>query len=84
MAITGEQALCSLWCDSNPLTFNLNPYLESCMKDLILSLYLAVLQLVILVINCFILVFNAVSWFVLTSIIVVLKVFLQLFDKENK
>lgn len=54
------------------------------MKDIILSLYLAVLQLVILVINCFILVFNAVRWFVLTSIIVVLKVFLQFFDKENK
>ena len=54
------------------------------MKDLILSLYLAVIQLVILVINCFILVFNAVSWFVLTSIIVVLKLFIHLFDKEDK
>ena len=31
MAITGEQALCGLWCDSNPLTFNLIVNLESCM-----------------------------------------------------
>ena len=84
MAITGEQALCSLWCNPHTQFSNLISHLESRMKDLILSLYLAVLQLVILVINCFILVFNAVSWFVLTSIIVVLKVFLQLFDKENK
>ena len=54
------------------------------MKVLILSLYLAVVQLVVLGINCFILVFNAVSWFVLTSIIVILKTFLHLFDKEDK
>ena len=54
------------------------------MKDLILSLYLAVLQLVILVINCFILVFNAIRWCVLTLCITVLRLFLKLFDKGDK
>ena len=58
--------------------------LEHLMKDLVISLYLALVQLAVLLINTFILVFNAIRWFVLTSIIVVLKVFLQFFDKEDK
>lgn len=58
--------------------------LEYLMKDLVISLYLALVQLAVLLINTFILVFNTIRWFVLTSIIVILKVFLQFFDKEDK
>ena len=54
------------------------------MKDLVISLYLALVQLAVLLINTFILVFNGIRWLILTVVISLLKVFLHLFDKGDK
>ena len=58
--------------------------LEYLMKDLVISLYLALVQLAVLLINTFILVFNGIRWLILTVVISLLKVFLHLFDKGDK